>query len=213
MFRRATLSLAALATLAAPLNAQVQVSLSVFGGGFLPISDLFESIRVGDAGGPIVLNLGQEPALLAGGRVTFWLSRLGIEAEAGYGFSNLDLALAIVDAGVPDDAPLFLGSLNLMYVIFQAPFTPLSLHASAGGGIVSRGGDFLDLLDDTSDITGALGLGLRFGLGPAIRLRFDLKDYISSFAPTARNGFQFDSRLQNDLIATMGLEFVFRPGP
>ena len=56
-----------------------------------------------------------------------------------------------------------------------------------------------------------LGLGLRFGLAPAVFLRFDLRDYISSWAPRALDGFQFQPILQNELIGTIAVEFSLTP--
>ena len=90
-----------------------------------------------------------------------------------------------------------------------SPDTPVELIGPEAR-FVSRGGDFSDIFEGTTDIAGTLGFGLRFGLGRATQLRFDVRDYISSFAPT-RSAEEFDSRLQNDVIATIGLEFVLRP--
>lgn len=186
----------------------MQLGLSGYGGAYLPLSNLFAAVRVRpDTAQPIVLNLGQEPGLLAGGRLTVRLSRLAVEAEVGYGFSDLDLP---TEAGGLGDASVVLGSLNLLYDVIQAPFSPLSLFVSGGAGFLSRGGDFFDAFDGTTDIAGVLGLGVRIGLGGVTYLRFDIRDYISSFAPEA-GGFQFDSKVQNDLLATLALELVFAP--
>ncbi len=208
---RALTVIALLGGLASASEAQVQVGLSAFGGGFAPVGELFQSVRVGGQTGPIVLNLGQEPGAVIGGRVTLWLSRLGIDAEAAYAFSNADLPQALTDAGAADDAAVFLGSLNLMYVLVQAPFSPLSIHVSGGAGLISRTGSFFDSFESTTDFAGAFGLGIRYGLSRLAYIRFDLKDYLSSFAPTTRTGFQFDSKFQSDLIGTLALEFVFSP--
>jgi hypothetical protein len=193
--------------LAAPLQGQVQVGLSAFAGGFLPMGELFEELRLA---GQLVANVSQDPGLAFGGRVTVWKSRFGVDAEAGYAFSNVDLPQSIIDLGLDNNASVFVGSLNVLYVIYQAPFSPLRIYVSGGGGLVSRSGDFFDIFEGTTDIAGTLGIGIRYGLGRATQLRFDVRDYISSFAPTRRDEV-FDSRLQNDLIATIGLEFVLRP--
>jgi hypothetical protein len=207
MFRRLMLSALLLASLATPLHGQVQVGLSGFAGGFLPLGELFEELRLG---GQRVANVSQEPGLIVGGRVTVWKSRFALDAEAAYAFSKVDLPSSIIDLGLDNSASVFVGSLNVLYVIFQAPFSPLSIYVSGGGGLVSRSGDFFDIFEGTTDLAGTLGIGLRFGLGSATQLRFDLRDYISSFAPT-RGVEEFDSRLQNDVIATIGLEFVLKP--
>ncbi|UCC81650.1 MAG: outer membrane beta-barrel protein [Gemmatimonadota bacterium] len=207
MFRRLVLTTALLASLAAPLQAQTQVGLSAFAGSFLPVGELFDELRLA---GQIIANVSQDPGLAIGGRVTVWMSRFAIDAEAGYALSNVDLPESIVELGLDNSASTFVGSVNVLYVIFQAPFSPLRIYVSGGGGLVSRSGDFFDLFQGTTDVAGTLGIGLRFGLGRATQLRFDVRDYISSFAATRRDE-EFDSQLQNDLIATIGLEFVFRP--
>ncbi|MGD2215430.1 MAG: hypothetical protein PVJ64_01685 [Gemmatimonadales bacterium] len=207
MFRRLNLTAALLASLAAPVHGQVQVGLSTFAGGFLPVGELFEELRLA---GQIVANVSQDPAPAVGGRVTVWMSRFAIDAEVGYAFSNVDLPSAIVDLGLDNRASVLVGSVNVLYVFYQAPFSPLSIYVSGGGGLVSRSGEFFDIFQGTTDVAGSLGIGFRFGLGRATRLRFDVRDYISSFAPTRRDD-EFDSMLQNDVIATVGLEFVLRP--
>lgn len=208
---RALAVIALLCGLASPAAAQLQVGLSVVGGGFVPVGELFEAVRVGGETGPIVLNVGQEPGAVLGGRLTVWTSRLGIDAEAVYAFSNADLPQPLTDAGAENDAALFLGSLNLVYVLVQAPFSPLSVYVSAGGGVISRTGGFFNGFESTTDLAGAIGFGVRYGFNRLAYLRLDLRDYLSSFAPTTRGGFQFDSKFQNDLIGTLSLELVFSP--
>jgi hypothetical protein len=200
MFRRLMLTAVLLASLATPLRGQVQVGLSGFAGGILPMGELFEELRLA---GQRVANVSQEPGPVIGGRVTVWMSRFGVDAEMGYAFSNVDLPSSIVEMGLDNSASVFVGSL-------KAPFSPLRIYVSGGGGLVSRSGDFFDIFEGTTDVAGTLGIGLRFGLGRATQLRFDVRDYISSFAPT-RGVEEFDSRLQNDVIATIGLEFVLKP--
>lgn len=211
MIRRLATAAGMIAALAVPVHAQTRVGLSAVAGGYLPAADLFDSLRPGGGDNPIVLNLGHRPGPLIGGRLTLRLSRIAVEAEVAYAFADLDVPSILVDAGLSADASLFLGSLNVLYDLFRAPFSPLSLYASAGVGFVARRGDLLDAFEGATDPAGAIGLGVRFGLGPAIYLRFDLRDYISSFSATTRSGFTFDSKIQNDLLATLALEFVFAP--
>lgn len=210
MICRVTLIVALVAFNAAPLNGQVRVGLSAFLGGYLPADNLFDSVRLGDTDEPIILNLGHKPGIAGGGRLTVRMSRFALEAEAGYVASNLDIPSAVADA-VPSDASIFLGSLSVLYDLYRAPFSPLSIYLLGGGGLVARSGDFFDALEGTTDLAGTLGLGLRFGLAPALFLRFDLRDYISSWAPRAQDGFQFAAQLQNELIGTIAVEFSLTP--
>ncbi len=207
MLRRLSLAAALIGALAAPLHAQVNVGLSGFVGGYLPMGDLFDELRLA---GRLIANVGHDPGPLLGGRLSVSLSRFAVEAEAGYAFSDVDLPSAVVNLGLDNGASVFLGSLNVHYEIFQAPFSPLSIYVSGGGGVVSHSGDFFDMFDGTTDVAGILGVGLRYGLGRAMQLRFDVRDYISSFAPS-RGTEAFDSELQNDIVATVGLQFAFAP--
>lgn len=198
--------------LVAPLQGQVSVTISPMAGVYLPVSNVLENIRFGGDGGPIIGSVKQEPGFLVGGRLGVRVAMIGVEAEAGYALSKVNIPQVIQDSGVSDDANVFLGSLNLTWDFFQAPFTPLALYLSAGGGITARSGEFWDRFGDTTSITGVLGLGLRLGLGPLARLRIDFRDYIYNFEPS-RGGEQLDGLLQNDLIATIGLDFTFSPTP
>ena len=212
MCRRAALVVSLLALSATSLHGQVRIGLSAFTGGFLPTNDLFNSVRLRpDTSSLIIFNLGLEPGLLVGGRLTVRLSRLSLEAEAGYAFSSLDIPSVIVDAGANNDATVFLGSVNALYDVIRAAFSPLSVYLSGGLGLVARGGEFFEPYDGTTSFSLAVGGGFRYGLSPAAFLRFDIRDYISSFAPRTQGGFQFDSKTQNDLIATLGLEISLTP--
>lgn len=210
MIRRVTLFVALAGCTASPLDAQVRVGLSAFLGGYLPANNLFESVRLGDVDQPIILNLGHKAGIVGGGRLTLRLSRLAIEAEATYVSSDLDIPGAVAEE-VPSGASIFLGSLNALYDVYRAPFSPLTLYVSGGGGLVARSGSFFERFTGTTDVAGVLGVGLRFGLAPALFLRFDLRDYISSWAPRASDGFQFQSILQNELIGTIAVEFSLTP--
>jgi hypothetical protein len=89
----------------------------------------------------------------------------------------------------------------------------VAFYVSGGIGIVSRSGDFFEGADDTSDIAGVVGVGLRYGLGPGWRIRFDVRDYISSFVNKELDELlDTGSKLQNDIMLTAGVEFFFNPG-
>jgi hypothetical protein len=209
MARRIALVAVLLASSATPLPGQVRVGLSGFTGGYLPLGRLFDAVRVGGQTGEIVLNLGQEPGLLFGGRISVRvLPQLAIEAEAGYAFSTLDIPPAA--DGFIDDSDLLLASVSARWIFFEAPFSPLSLHVTGGVGVVARNGEFWQNFDDTSNFAGTFGFGLRYGLTPLLFLRFDLRDYVYSFGPTSGN-FTFSSKTQNDMLATVGLEFALTP--
>lgn len=194
-----------IAVIGSPAAAQVRIGLSAFAGGFLPTGDV-------PVPGVSPIDLSQDVGPVFGGRLTVMFSRLGLEAEAGYALSGVDEFMAQRE-DLPIDAGIFLGSLNLVFVVYEAPLSPLSVYINGGAGIVSRGGDYFNFFDDTADPAGSVGIGLRFGLSPLVGLRFDLRDYISSFQPAGFGGNRKESKVQNDLIATLGLEFSFSPAP
>ncbi len=197
------------AVLAAPLQGQVRIAITPFAGGYFPVGNVVdqEFLR-----GELINEIGQEPGFGFGGRIALRVAKLGIEAEGGYVLSSVDIPQSPADPDDLDEANLLLASLNVTFDVFQAPFSPVAFYVSAGGGIVSRSGNFYDLFDNTTDPAGTVGLGLRFGLGPLATIRLDVRDYISSFKPS-RGGVDRDSKVQNDIIATLGLEFGFSPLP
>ncbi len=199
------------------LSAQdIQVAISGFGGAAIPTADLVDVLfpQVG------AFSLGHKAGFTAGGRVAVWpTSRFGIEAEGAYVGSDVEVFGAARDTvGLTTrGASFFVGSLNAVYAVLAPPLEPVALYLSGGVGLISRGGDFFTGFDDTSDIAGVVGIGLRYGVGPGWRLRLDVKDYISSFKNEALDllleaAGGTDSQLQNDLILSAGVEVFFTPG-
>lgn len=210
MLRRLTVGVALLAAAAVPATAQVQVGLSAFAGGYLPTSSLFDAVRVGGDTGLIILNLGQQPAVAVGGRLTVRvLKQLAVDGEVGYAFSTLDVPAA-ADPEAENGSSVVMASLSAMWIFYEAPFSPLSLYLTAGVGLSARDGDFWTEWEGTSNVGATFGLGLRYGLTPLLGLRFDLRDYVYSFQPTIGN-FTFESKTQNDLVISVALEFAFTP--
>jgi hypothetical protein len=201
---------------ALPAQSQVQITVGGFGGAVLPASDLVD-ILIPDVG---ALSFGHKTGWDVGGRFAVWpTGRIGIEAEAAYAGSNVDLRGILPDFAQDTtiSANIFVGSVNVMWAAIAPPLDPVAFYVSGGIGLVSRGGDFFDGFDDTSDIAGVLGVGLRYGLGPGWRVRFDVRDYISSFIEkqldeTLEPAGGTDSQLQNDIMLTVGVEFFFNPG-
>ncbi len=221
-YRTAVLALL-LAALPSTLEAQGPVTFTIngFGGVFLPASDLFDEVFPGIAS----LSFGHETGFNAGGRVAVWPTRrIGIEAEGSYVGSDVEIT-----GFIPGDTTLqpatvsanvFYGSLNVVFVLFDPPLDPIAVFVSGGVGLVSRSGDFFDGFEDEQDIAGVAGIGLRYGVAPRVRIRVDLRDYISSFEETAiSDAFNaalgtddVGSKLQNDLLVSAGVEIVLGSG-
>ncbi len=199
------------------LSAQeIQVAISGFGGAAIPTADLVD-VLIPTVG---AFNFGHETGWTAGGRLAVWpTSRLGVEVEGAYLASDVEVVgvLAGFAADTSISASLFAGSLNVMYAVLAPPLEAVALYLSGGIGLVSRSGDFFEDLDDSTDIAGVVGLGLRYGLGPGWRIRLDVRDYISSFKNEALDeqlepAGGADAKLQNDLMISAGVEVYFTPG-
>jgi hypothetical protein len=191
----------------------MQVTIGGFGGAILPASELVD-VLIPEVGS---FSFGHKTGWNAGGRLALWPSaRFGIELEGAYVGSNVDVQGVLPPEFVEDttvSANMFMGSLNLMWAVIAPPLDPVAFYVSGGIGIVSRSGDFFEGADDTSDIAGVVGVGLRYGLGPGWRIRFDVRDYISSFVNKELDELlDTGSKLQNDIMLTAGVEFFFNPG-
>ncbi len=227
VYRAVVLALS-LAVVPASLSAQTQFAVSGFGGAFLPASDLTGGIFFFPLGsiaeapsfqGDVAATFRQKTAIQFGGRLTVWpTQRFGIEAEAAYVLSDLDVdvLVPIGDPGPPltvtlregteeIDGTIFLGSVNAVLALIRPPLEPLVVFVSAGAGFVSRGGDVGDSFEETTDIAGTWGFGLKYGVARGVWLRGDVRDYIYRF----EEGGDLESKWQNDLLINAGLELSF----
>lgn len=197
-------------------QAPMQFTVSGFGGALIPAGDLVDELISGGVG---LLTIGHKTGFTGGGRIAIWpTGKIGIEIEGMIGLSDVELVGVAPAGGFIEegtfDANIFLGSLNLVFAAIKPPLDPVSVYISGGIGLVSRSGDAFDGFQDTSDIAGVLGIGLRYGIAPGFRLRIDAKDYISSFQEKALDEALADlggisSQLQNDVLLTAGVEVFF----
>lgn len=181
--------------LAAPqLPAQeVYLGVSAFGGAFIPTADL------------IANDLKQSTGFVFGGRLSLWtLRRFAVELEGAYALSDLETYTGKQSGSVGAF------SMNLVYSIIKPPLEPLDVYLSAGLGLVKRSNDFFKQeydVQDLTDVAVVVGGGISYAVGRNLYVRVDLKDYISSFQMPYEK-----SQLQNDLMATAGLELRTRLG-
>ncbi|MGD2153279.1 MAG: hypothetical protein PVG79_08415 [Gemmatimonadales bacterium] len=229
LYRALGLALA-LALLPSSLPAQTQFAVSGFGGPFLPASDLTSGIFFFPAGsipefptfaGDVAATFRQKTAFQVGGRLTVWPSqRFGFEAEAIYALSdlNVDVLVPFADPGPPItvnlrsgsdavDGSVFLGSVNAVFALIRPPLEPLVVFVSGGLGFVSRGGDAADIFENTTNVAGTWGFGLKYGVARGIWLRGDVRDYVYRFKGSDTD--ELEAKWQNDLLVSAGLEFSF----
>ncbi|UCC71424.1 MAG: outer membrane beta-barrel protein [Gemmatimonadota bacterium] len=183
---------------------QITYGATIFGGLFLPTADLVDQTTAGD-----VYQYGHKTGWTAGGRFALYITpRFAVDGELVYAQSDLDVNNVL--AGTPSDttvdAGLIVGSVNAVYTVLDPPLDPLAVFVSGGLGLVYRDSDDLD---SPTDIAGVLGIGFRYGVSPTVDIRVDLRDYLSMFEG---NIPEADSKLQNDLFVTAGVEFRFGRG-
>jgi len=195
---------------------QVTFAISGFGGVYFPAADLFDETGPGGS-----ITYGHQAGFAGGGRLALWpTSRIGIEAEFAYLSAKVEGDLLVVtDTGLvtltgEEDGTAFVGSLSLVYALIRPPLEPLAVYLSGGVGLVSRGGDFFEGFEDTSDIAGVIGVGIKYGVARGLWLRADVKDYISKYEEEVFSDAigEDTSRLQNDLVITGGIEVTLGGG-
>jgi opacity protein-like surface antigen len=198
------------AIMPASLDAQVQFSAGVFGGAFIPTTDLSTQ---GSSSAADYKYLKLKTGWTVGGRAAIWITpRLAIEGEGAYVGSNLEIFNqegGTVLADTSFTANMFYGSLNLMYLLIAPAFEPISVYLAGGVGFVGRSSSLYDStasLTSTSNVAGTLGLGIRYGVARSVLIRADIRDYIYSYK---EEQFSPDSKLQNDLLISAGVEYVF----
>lgn len=190
-----TLCLAA----AGPLKAQLVPKLDVtpFAGAVLFPGTLADEVLVCDG---IVCDRVSDVGMKAG--VTF-----GAHAGARFGAWSVEGTLAFAPSSFEGnsilgptrsvDTNLLLYGVDVLYTLpGENPLMELFLAAGAGAKTHSPSQG-----ESQTNVTGNLGVGLRVWLSPSLALRFEGRDYISSF--DGEGG----SSLQNDLLFSVGLSF------
>lgn len=183
-------------------NLRFQVTPSIGGG--LMLSDLPSSYRLTADGGTLaqldggVLDDALSLGLAAGVRFN---DRVGIEADFKYLPTTVRASTG--GSGTVSDVSLFLlgGNLSLYLPVRTSRIEPF-LTAGAGAKIYDP--DY-DGADTESDFTVNFGGGANLRLTPAVALRVDVRDYISSLDPEMSG---LDSTIQHDLLLSTGLTFT-----
>lgn len=192
---------------AAPLAAQqpqLRFDVTPTIGGGLMLSDLPSSYRLTADGGTLAqLDGGAlDDALalgLAGGvRIG---DRFGIEAD----FKYLPTTVSAYSAGrrTVSDVNLFLAGGNLS-LFLPARINRIEPFLTAGAGAKIYDPDY-EGADTEADFTVNFGGGANLRLTPAVALRVDVRDYISSLDPEMGG---LDSEVQHDLLLSTGLTFT-----
>lgn len=225
MVRSRTLLLGTVCTLwaAAPLTAQVDFEYTVFGAGAVFATDVVEPFTTTDGletnGESFTNSIG------LGAAVTARFRDFGVEGTLTFVPTSVVFRLAAADVGLPqtaelaivDDQNLLIFGLNgLYYLPGSNPFVRFYVAAGLAGKRYGNADPLGGWNAGMSDFGGSLGGGLNFAISPAMSIRLDARDYVTSFdaydaldATTreslAHEGWPVGSRTQHDILITFGL--------
>jgi hypothetical protein len=190
-------------------------------GFYVPMNDLVSNQAVPSPGpiDPEAISIKQESGLLWGVRGSQTLSSsVWVEVEFQYASSELEITATrrepLPEPVMTGGGHVFTLGANVLWEFYRAPFTPFGLHVLGGLALVNRGGKFFDeggfFFDDLgggTNVAAIVGLGFRYGLSRRLGIRFDIRDYVSSYKQSLPSG-DLDSQLENDIWATGGVEIT-----
>lgn len=199
--------------------------ITPYAGVFAPTTRLAELAAAG-GGVRVHANLKQKAAFALGGNASYWLSeRTAIEVGGAYAFSDAKGSFTFVEQGdrfsasAADDAYAVMGSAKLMVSLLPQT-SPMSLRFGVGPAIVHRGGDAYKADADgkitgLTDVGGAISLCTKIPITKSLALRLRGENFMYSAKlgfedpVDPSNNFKFDSKFQNDLLFSAGLQFGF----
>lgn len=180
--------LSALSLAARPAMAQGSLTITPWGGIYVPTKNEFSSVDT---------DIKRNNAFMGGARLTFWgNSPLGLEFTGGYSPANVEIAGGTINED--KNTNVFVGSAKLMLGISPAS-SSFGLYVGGGPALIRRGEDVTAESESVTDWGGVIGAGLRFPLGSSVGLRLDLEDYLYD------GDFSGDDDFQNDLVISAGL--------
>ena len=204
-------AIAALALMPRVTAAQLNqaVILTPYAGAFVPTNDL--------ASGPVVGK--QQAAIVYGVNASAWMSdRFALEAGAAYAMSNTTGTFRTLQPSATRDAHVWLGSLKLMTQLLP-PQSKYNLRFGIGPALVTRSGkafqaDANGEVSGLTDIGAAMSLCTRIPLKDNVGLRLRAENFLYQAklrydSRVARaNDLLFPSKVQNDLVFSIGFQFM-----
>ncbi len=134
-----------------------------------------------------------------GARLTYWgTGRVGFEGTFGFVPTKFEGPFDITVNEERRNAEVVLVNGRLLLGLTPSTST-LGVYLSAGGALLSFGGDAFDADRSSSQFGGVAGLGFRVPLGTRFGLRFDVEDYIYD------GDFGANDQVQNDLVLSASL--------
>jgi hypothetical protein len=210
--KSALVQLALLAITAGSLPAQ-SVYLTPRIGAYVPLKNLLEST---DPGSGLLREDKPVTKLDIGGRLGLWFGNsFGFEGVVDYNTSAVQTYIG----GFRQqnlNSHLFAASIRPMFRI-NSPSGNVALIVSAGGGLVDRGGDYINgasppatQFTGRTDVAGAAGLGLVIKVSRWVAARIDVDGYTYTAQYASAGAGSTSSLRQFDLFITFGLTGPFR---
>lgn len=224
---RLVLTASVVAALAMPGAAAAQLTGNViftpYVGAFVPTSDLAVTTLV-DQGITAKFRGKQQPGMAFGANGSYWLSeRVGIELGALYTSSKFkgSATETVTGFGLAETvgSDIWLSSAKLMLQLLPAT-SSYNMRFGLGPAVIHRGGTAFDAdaegqFSGVTDVGAAMSLCTRLALTNnfALRLRAENYLYQAKLRYEGRmrsDDMSFDSRLQNDLVFSVGFQFWSR---
>jgi hypothetical protein len=215
-------SLAALAA-AAKGRAQVKVEFTPLAGAYMPTAALF---RAGTVPHAPSARLRQETGLALGGQVTAWVTdRVAVEGSFGHSGSGVELTASFnpyldrccADVTSRSAGHVSMVSARLLLVVVGRP-SSRALYILGGPVYVDHGDQgfnpcpncfiYYTTVGMFSSLGAVVGIGARFKVPrTALAVRTELEDcrYEARFSAQAGSDSWSSSRVQNDLLLSLGL--------
>ncbi|MGH7629750.1 MAG: hypothetical protein ACREOF_10300 [Gemmatimonadales bacterium] len=207
------LVLFALLAPAGPLAAQT-VDLTPRIGAYVPLVNLTEAT---DAGSGLVRAQKATTKFTVGGRLGVWFgSAFGVEGVVDYNRGEVQTFLGGARQFPNLDSRLLAASIRPMFRL-NSPSGNVALIVSAGGGLVDRGGVYINgfsppatQFTGRTDPAGAAGLALLVKISRHVAARIDVDGYTYNAQYFHRASGYTTSLRQYDLFITFGLTGPFR---
>lgn len=220
-----------LATLGVALAALPTVVAAQLGGGivvtpyagiYVPTNDIVQAGTT-RTGSTVVAGIKHQPSFVSGATLSYWITdRIGIEGGAAYAKSGVKGKMMVEETGgnawvqASEYAHVWLGSAKVMAQLLPQE-SEFNLRLGLGPAIISRAGkayssDSEGKVTGKTDIGGVVSLCSRLPLTSKIGLRLRAEDYMYSgkigykSSVSGGDNIAFDSRFQNDLVFSAGLQ-------
>ena len=218
-------TIAAAMVVSVPARAQLggKFVVTPYVGAYLPSTDIAK-VNLAVPGSSLDASLKHQASAAFGANASYWINdRFAIEGGVLYSRSDVKTAIAVNDNGdvtagsASNHANVWLGSTKLMVQLLPQE-SSFNLRFGIGPAIIARSGsaftsgDIINKYTGLTDFGAAMSLCSRLALTPNLGLRIRLENYMYKAKLDGQDvlgpgqNFSFDSRMQNDLVLSAGLQ-------